>query len=107
MQEWNAQAILGLIVIVIAFGALIAYPKLQYNAIRQLRGGWRAFSFLPLAVMGIVVAVTVPALIEGANLWPLYLIFITPFAAVYLVALNAAHRFVERRRERPSESRPV
>ena len=100
MQEWGAEAFLGLVVIAVAFGAVLAYPPLQYNAIRQLRGGWRAFALLPLVVMGIVVAVTVPALIAGSNLWPLYLIFITPFAAVYLLVLRAVHRSTERRRER-------
>ena len=97
MEEWGVEAILGLVVIGIAFGAVIAYPPLQYNAIRQLRGGWRAAAFLPLAVMGFVVAVTVPALVGGSNLWPIYLIFITPFAAVYLMALQTAHRFVRAR----------
>ena len=55
MQEWGAEAFLGLVVIAIAFGAVIAYPPLQYSAIRQLRGGWRAFALLPLVVMGLVV----------------------------------------------------
>jgi len=86
MDEWGPEAFLGLVVIAIAFAAVIAYPPLQYSAIRQLRGGWRAAAFLPLAVMGVVVAVTVPALIGGSNLWPIYLIFITPFATVYLMA---------------------
>ena len=94
MEEWNAQAIVGLIVIVIAFAAVVAYPGLQYRAIRELQGGWRVAAFLPLAVMAVVVAVTVPAIFQGSNLWPIYLIFITPFAAVYLLALRAAHRRV-------------
>ena len=91
------EALLGLVVIAIGFGAVIAYPPLQHRAIRELRGGWRAAAFLPLAVMGVVIAVTVPALIGGSNLWPLYLIFITPFATVYILVLQAVHRFVRTR----------
>ena len=97
MEELTVEAVLGLVVIAIAFAAVLAYPLLQYSAIRQLRGGWRAFALLPLVVMGLVVAVTVPALIGGSNLWPIYLIFITPFAAVYLLVLQAVHRFVRAR----------
>ena len=99
MEEITVEAVLGLVVIAIAFAAVLAYPLLQYNAIRELRGGWRAFSLLPLVVMGLVVAVTVPALIGGSNPWPIYLIFITPFAAVYLLALQAIHRFVRATRD--------
>jgi hypothetical protein len=46
-----------------------------------------------LAVMLVVGVVTALALSEGANLWPLLLIFTAPVATAYLAVL----RFVERR----------
>ena len=98
MEEWGIDALLGLVVIAIGFGAVMAYPPLQYSAIRELRHGWRAAAFLPLAVMGVVMAVTVPALIGGSNLWPLYLIFVTPLATVSILVLRWVHRFVSTRK---------
>ena len=97
-MEEGLQAIVGLVVIVIGFGAAVAYPKLQYNAIKQLHGVWRALSMLPLLVMAVVIAVTVPALVEGGNLWPLLIIFVTPFATLYLVGLLFADSYLARRR---------
>jgi hypothetical protein len=97
------QMIVGAVAIVVGFGAVVAYPKLQYTAIQRLRGGWRALSLLPLAVMAVVVAVTVPAVIQGANLWPLYLIFVTPFATVYLGLLLFAHRRLDRASDQPPQ----
>ena len=92
------QAIVGGAVILIGFGAAVSYPGLQYSAVRQLRGVWRALSLLPLAVMLVVGGITVRALSEGANLWPILLIFTAPFATAYLLLL----RFIERRVRRAS-----
>ena len=87
------QIIVGGAVIVLGFGAAVAYPSLQYQAARQLRGMWWALSWIPLAVMAIVGLVTAGALSEGSNLWPILLIFTAPFATAYLLLL----RFIERR----------
>ena len=103
METNYLQMVVGALAIVIGFGAVVAYPKLQYTAIRRLRGGWRAFSLLPLGVMAVVVAVTVPAAVQGANLWPLYLIFVTPFATAYLGLLLFAHRRLGGASERPPQ----
>ena len=103
METNYLQMVVGALAIVIGFAAVVAYPKLQYTAIRRLRGGWFAFSLLPLGVMAVVVAVTAPAVIQGANLWPLYLIFVTPFATVYLGLLLFAHRRLGRASDRPLE----
>jgi hypothetical protein len=58
---------------------------------------------LPLAVMAAVLAITVPALAQGSNLWPLYLIFVTPFATVYLGVLLLVHRRVAGGPARPPQ----
>lgn len=90
------QMVLGGIIIMVGFGAAMAYPRLQYSALRQMRGVWLVLSLVPLAVMLVVGVVTALALSEGANLWPLLLIFIAPVATAYLAVL----RFVERRATR-------
>lgn len=92
----NLQMILGGIIIMVGFAAAIAYPRLQYLALRQMRGVWLVLSLVPLAVMLVVGVVTTLALSEGANLWPILLIFTAPVATVYLAVL----RFVERRTTR-------
>jgi len=92
----NLQMIFGGIIIMVGFGAAIAYPRLQYSALRQMRGVWLVLSLVPLAVMLVVGVVTALALSEGANLWPLLLIFTAPVATAYLAVL----RFVERRATR-------
>jgi hypothetical protein len=53
-MQWDIQAIGGLIIIAIGFGAVVVYPKLQYNALRRLRGIWRALGALPLVDGGVV-----------------------------------------------------
>ena len=87
------QMIVGGAVILAGFGAALAYPKLQYSAVRQLRGAWLVLGLIPIAVMLVVGIVTVLALSEGSNLWPLLLIFTAPIATAYLLVL----RFIERR----------
>jgi hypothetical protein len=71
----NLQMILGGIIIMVGFGAAIAYPRLQYSALRKMRGVWLVLSLVPLAVMLVVGVITALALSEGANLWPILLIF--------------------------------
>ena len=89
----NMLAIVGGIIIAIGVLAAISYPRLQYSALRQMRGVWLVLSRVPLAVMEVVGVVTARGLAEGANLWPLLLIFTAPVATAYLLVL----RFVERR----------
>jgi hypothetical protein len=91
-----AQALVGLVVIALGFAAAISYPGLQYAAIRQMPGAWRALSFVPLAAMAIVAVYTVMALVEGSNLWPLLLIFTAPLATGYLLLLRFAARWFGR-----------
>jgi hypothetical protein len=52
-----------------------------------LRGGWRKAALVPLILMVPVVAITIFAALAGSNLAPIYLIFIAPFAMIYLLVL--------------------
>ena len=89
----SLMMIVGGTIIAIGVLATIWYPRLQYSALRQMRGVWLVLSLVPLAVMAVVGVVTARGLAEGANLWPLLLIFTAPVATAYLLVL----RFVERR----------
>lgn len=89
----NLQAILGGLLILVGFVTALTYPRPQYSALRQLRVLWWVLSLVPLIVLAGVAVVTARALAEGANLWPILLIFMAPVATAYLLLL----RFVERR----------
>ena len=60
---------------------------------------WLIFACLPLAVMAYVVVVTVMALGEGSNLWPLLFIFAAPPAWIYLLLLQFAHHRLARKQQ--------
>ena len=78
------------------WGGLLVYPVLQYLALKRLRGVWRNLAFVPLVPMVIVLFVTFLSFFQQSNLWPIFLIFVSPFALVYLVVLLASHWFVMR-----------
>jgi hypothetical protein len=61
--------------------AQIAVPWLSH-------GRYRTWAFLPAPVMLVVVAVTANGYLAQSNLWPIWLIFISPLAFLYLMALG-------------------
>lgn len=71
---------------------LVGYPLAQYGAIRHASGGWRMAFALPAVPMALVVAYTALAFSQGANLWPILLIFTAPLAILYLLLLAIARR---------------
>ena len=85
--------VVGGIGIIVGVSATFAYPRLQYLAVRRMRGVWLWLSLAPLCAMAFVAVVTANALSEGSNLWPLLLILTAPCATAYLLVL----RFVEGR----------
>ena len=87
------QLIVGGVVIVVGFAAAVAYPQMQYRAVRELHGLWRGLSIVPIGFMAFVGVVTLVGLAQGSNLWPILLIFTAPLATMYLLLL----RFVQRR----------
>jgi hypothetical protein len=63
------------------------YFILQVYMYRKYTEGWRKAALLPLWVMVPLVIYTLFALAAGSNLWPLMLLFITPFAFIYLLGV--------------------
>ena len=76
----------------------VAYLVAQVMALRRLQGGWWVAALMPLVPMVIVVLYTVSAYLAGSNLFPLILIFASPFAFLYLVALIVLSRYLSTRR---------
>ena len=83
--------IVGGAVIIIGGLAALAYPMLQFRALRDMRGVWRALAAVPFLPMAYIIVVTLLALREGANLWPILLIFTAPIGAAYLAILQWLH----------------
>ena len=69
-----------------------AYVIAQIVAIVRLRRGWRWASLVPVIPMIIVVVLTVEALLQQSNLWPVLLLFASPPALGFILVLFAFHR---------------
>ena len=79
----------------LAIGAIMVlgvpiYLVLQVLGLMRFRGGWRWAAAGPLVVMVPVGLITLSGIAGGSNLWPLLLIFTTPFALVFLVGVYVA-----------------
>ena len=70
----------------------VAYLVAQVVALRRFRGGWWVAALVPLVPMAIVLLHTVSAYRAGSNLFPLVLIFTSPIAFLYLMALILIRR---------------
>jgi hypothetical protein len=92
----EAPGYVWLLLTLAVLGGFPAYLYLQVRSLRRWRGGWRIAAAAPLLGMAPVVFVTVPAFLSGANLWPLGLVFASPPACLYLLALMAGRRFAAR-----------
>ena len=66
--------------------------------LRRLQGGWWVAALVPLVPMASVALYTVSAYRAGSNLFPLVLIFTSPFAVPDLVALVVLRRYLSTRR---------
>lgn len=78
----------GLDVLVMLAGwSIPGYFILQIYLFVRSRGGWRTAVALPLLGTVPLIAYTLYALIAGSNLWPLVMLFLMPFAFVYLAAV--------------------
>jgi hypothetical protein len=66
---------------------LIGYPIAQYVAIRNTECGWRLLFALPAFPMVLVAGYTAIAFADGANLWPIVLVFTASVAALYLLVM--------------------
>lgn len=63
------------------------YLILQIYTLRKYEGNWKKAVRIPLFVMIPLGVYTIFALMAGSNLWPLMLIFISPFSFIYLLGV--------------------
>jgi hypothetical protein len=74
-----------------------AYVIAQVVAIWRLRSGWRWASLVPVPPMIFVVAATIKFFIEQGNLWPLLLLFSSPVALLYVLAIFGLHQIFKKK----------
>jgi len=86
----------GALIINAGFIAAAAYIPLQVYTLVKWEGRWRRLALLPLFVMIPVIAWTVVGFALEKNLAPLLLIFVSPFASLYLVSLVFLHGMLSR-----------
>ena len=82
-QSGASDAFWGALVMFLGW-SVPGYIVLQVIAWRRFEGGWRKAAIVPLIVILPVFAYTLLALFAGSNLWPLVLLFVCPFALIYL-----------------------
>lgn len=58
--------------------------------------GWRKAALFPLIIMVPILIYSLFALLQGANLWPIFLIFASPFGFLYLSGLGI-FKFIKER----------
>ncbi len=90
------QLILGLLILLIFAFSIKGYINRQRSAIKEMQGLWWILACVPLIAVAVVVVVTIIGLIQGSNLWPIFLIFVLPVAYVYMLILWAVYRIVQR-----------
>ena len=69
--------------------AVPAYILLQFVVVWRSSGLTRWVAALPLAVMVPIFILTVVALLQESNLWPLLLLFASPVALLYVVVVGS------------------
>jgi hypothetical protein len=86
----------GGLLIMLAGWSVIGYIVLQIYMALRYKDGWRKAALLPLWGTIPLLGYTLFALFMGSNLWPLMLIFLAPFAFVYLVGIWVVKRIRNR-----------
>lgn len=81
--------------------AFPAYLIMQVVVLRGSSGGARLAAGVPLIFMTLVIAMTIMALAQNSNLWPLLLLFSSPVALLYVGVVFA----IQRAAPRPSAGR--
>jgi hypothetical protein len=76
----------GLLLMVMGW-SIPGYLGLQVYMLMRYEGRWRRLALLPLWVMVPLLGYTLFALLAGSNLWPLVMLFLAPFAFVYLMVV--------------------
>ena len=88
------SVLLGYLLMYVPFPTYVA---LQLYAPVRYKGWWRVAALLPLLVMIPVVWLTVILFNQESNLWPIFLILVSPIAALYLAALVLCEHHRRRR----------
>jgi hypothetical protein len=65
------------------------YLIVQVATLFTLRRPFWYFAVIPAPLMVLVVIVTIQALLQASNLWPIILIFASPLALLYLLVVGA------------------
>lgn len=75
-------------------GLFMALPLLllgglaaQWLALRRFDGGWKLAAWVPVAAMGVAVAVAVLGVMAGSNLAPIWVVFALPLCLLWLAGL--------------------
>ncbi|BCA96622.1 hypothetical protein TUM19329_29830 [Legionella antarctica] len=76
-----------MIFVQLLFLSIPLYWILQIILIFKWSDGWRKIVYLPLLVSIPLLFYTLYALYAGSNLWPLMMLFITPFTLLFLLIL--------------------
>ncbi|MBS0288591.1 MAG: hypothetical protein JSS07_00970 [Proteobacteria bacterium] len=77
----------------------IGYWILQVYTLRKYQSGWRKAVAIPLYISIPLCIFALFALFAGSNLWPLMILFISPFLFIYLVLVMAIKRFCKSNRQ--------
>ena len=91
-DSWNQS--LG--EVIMAFTPL--YFILQIWFPWAFQGRWRIAAFVPLIGFVPALIISLQALSQNSNLWPIVLIFFAPLGCIYLLLLGAACMIFGRRR---------
>lgn len=93
--KWQEIISGGLIGFAMSGGSLLFYMLLQVWLIKRMKRAWRVFAALPLVPVTIILVLAFTGFSQGANLWPLGIIFFVPLAFVYLVLLLALYALLK------------
>lgn len=98
-HEAGDHASYGSVRVLLLMGPL--YLGLQIVLPLIWRGRWRKLALAPLLLMAPVYSFSLFALFHGANLWPLWIIFLSPVGVLWLLALGLLHWVSMRRGSMP------
>ena len=65
-----------------------AYLIVQVVILATVKRPYLYWAAIPVPLMALVVIVTIQALLQESNLWPILLIFASPLALLYLLAVG-------------------
>ena len=84
MDPWGTLIAAGL------WGGILLYPLLQVLVLWRLGGLARRAAFIPALIMVPVLAQAAYAYAHNSNLWPIFIIFLSPLANMFLIVVLLA-----------------